>query len=337
MELPSEILSADFKKLSELSQLAENISNTVKKFEMEQKARFEAAERASIEKIAKIEKESEMRIASAEKLIRIKEVQNELRIKSELEMHREKMKQAENEFQIKSQRFEAMKSEIERCAGSANDKIRLNVGGTLFVAGRDTLLSVDDTLFCHLLGSKEFLPDSDGEYFMDRNSTHFSRILTYLRTHEYDIEGLNIKQLKEFKIEWDYYLLPKQLPQPTTFKYVEDFDGKGIISWMKKENYPFSIIQTGTDYEIQFQTISVSPTYCTMRKSNSRWQLEGSNNERLWVALRSRQNITVNTWKVSSNNEFFRYFRVTSDPRYGISPESLNMSGFEIYGEVRSI
>jgi len=79
----------------------------------------------------------------------------------------------------------------------------------MFVTFRDTLLSVENTLFFHLL-AKEFIPDSDGDFVIDRDPTHFARILTFLRTRKYDVEGLTSRQIDQFHAEWDYYLFPRK-------------------------------------------------------------------------------------------------------------------------------
>lgn len=91
----------------------------IKKYEADHKEKFEAQEKASIEEIVKL---------------------------------REELKNEREEFEKEVRKFQEAKKEIQQLAKKAKEKIRLNVGGTLFVTSRDTLLSVEDTLFCHLLG-----------------------------------------------------------------------------------------------------------------------------------------------------------------------------------------
>lgn len=140
MEASSTILS-DVKKIRELSDLAENITKNFQKLEKEHTSKIETAERLSMERIEKQKKES---------LKMIKEAEEQLKTKLE------SIESARNEFESTRKEFESIRNEVLRCAHAAKDKIRLNVGGMLFVATRETLLSVEETLFCHLLGSYIF-------------------------------------------------------------------------------------------------------------------------------------------------------------------------------------
>ena len=62
--------------------------------------------------------------------------------------------------------------------------VQLNVGGTVFLTSRGTLLSEPTTYFSAML-SKNFRADIDSNgkacYFIDRDPTHFRHILNYLR------------------------------------------------------------------------------------------------------------------------------------------------------------
>ena len=62
--------------------------------------------------------------------------------------------------------------------------VQLNVGGTIFLTSKDTLLSEPCTYFSAML-SQNFRVDVDANgkscYFIDRDPTHFRHILNYLR------------------------------------------------------------------------------------------------------------------------------------------------------------
>jgi len=58
-----------------------------------------------------------------------------------------------------------------------------------------------------MLGSGNWLPDEDGEYFIDRNPIIFGRILDFLRTGELNCEGLDNYHKKVLDSDLDFYLL----------------------------------------------------------------------------------------------------------------------------------
>lgn len=123
-------LALDLQKLREFTVIAENCAKEIEKLESEHEVRLKEKEALSIKKIDYFERQSMERIAEAEKLLM----------------------EERKEVDSKIEKFESMRNEVIRCAKGAKDKIRLNVGGVLFTAQRNTLLSIEDTFFCHLLG-----------------------------------------------------------------------------------------------------------------------------------------------------------------------------------------
>jgi len=120
--------------------------------------------------------------------------------------------------EIEEQRiaFDLRQSEFEQRARSAQDKIRLNVGGTYFTTTRDTLL-VPGSYFEAMLGNHTWKPDPvDTAYFIDRDPTHFARILHRLRTGVFNLSGLQDDDIEDMKMELDYFLLPFPVePKPS--------------------------------------------------------------------------------------------------------------------------
>jgi hypothetical protein len=92
--------------------------------------------------------------------------------------------------------------------GGKNQKIKLSIGGTLFVTSLDTLTTEKDTYFSALL-SEHFntQPDEDGEIFIDRDPTHFRLILNHLRSVDIskEIEALNEREMTALEHEVDFY------------------------------------------------------------------------------------------------------------------------------------
>eukprot|EP01130_Rhizamoeba_saxonica_P012169 TRINITY_DN5110_c0_g1_i3.p1 TRINITY_DN5110_c0_g1~~TRINITY_DN5110_c0_g1_i3.p1 ORF type:complete len:301 (-),score=45.14 TRINITY_DN5110_c0_g1_i3:42-944(-) len=72
---------------------------------------------------------------------------------------------------------------------SENDRITLNIGGTLFQTTRGTLIAEPATMLSAMFGGEGVppQPDEDGSYFIDRDPKHFRFILNYLRGNKLKI------------------------------------------------------------------------------------------------------------------------------------------------------
>eukprot|EP01126_Amoeba_proteus_P013596 TRINITY_DN15818_c0_g1_i5.p1 TRINITY_DN15818_c0_g1~~TRINITY_DN15818_c0_g1_i5.p1 ORF type:complete len:325 (-),score=48.02 TRINITY_DN15818_c0_g1_i5:142-1116(-) len=134
--------------------------------------------------------------------------QKEQELLAKLEEERNQFKEEKEAFQAELDKFQATQAEMRRCAKGSADKIRLNVGGTLFSMYRDTLL-VPGSFFEAMLGSSQWQPDADGEYFIDRNPRFFGSILSYLRLGMWD--RFTPEEVKLLHAELDYYLIPKPM------------------------------------------------------------------------------------------------------------------------------
>jgi hypothetical protein len=88
------------------------------------------------------------------------------------------------------------------------DLIELNVGGSVYTTLRKTLLSENGSLFHDLLvtDSIEFLKDSNGRIFIDRDGNLFKYVLDYLRNKNSASLDTNVDKLK-LKGEADYFKL----------------------------------------------------------------------------------------------------------------------------------
>ncbi|CDH56800.1 predicted protein [Lichtheimia corymbifera JMRC:FSU:9682] len=91
-----------------------------------------------------------------------------------------------NELMERQTRLEADKKKYEHEKELMNDirrmqteKIKLNVGGTLFVTSFTTLKKDPNSLLANMFRDQR--PDADGAYFIDRDSTYFKLVLNYLR------------------------------------------------------------------------------------------------------------------------------------------------------------
>eukprot|EP01129_Flabellula_baltica_P011543 TRINITY_DN5078_c0_g1_i1.p1 TRINITY_DN5078_c0_g1~~TRINITY_DN5078_c0_g1_i1.p1 ORF type:complete len:202 (+),score=44.61 TRINITY_DN5078_c0_g1_i1:209-814(+) len=99
--------------------------------------------------------------------------------------------------------WEHISTEIEK----AKYKIKLNVGGSIFVTSKTTLSSQEGSYFYGLLSNGNWKPDEDGEYFIDRNPMVFDRILDFMRDGQLDTRGLDDRSISMLNKDMDYYCL----------------------------------------------------------------------------------------------------------------------------------
>jgi WD40 repeat protein len=111
--------------------------------------------------------------------------------------------------------MKAKEEEGKRRRDNAELILKFNLRGTVFNTAKDTALKFENTYFTALLSSPLFELDINGEFFIDRISIGFDRILDYMSTGELCSEGLNrydkdcvYDNLVYFKIShksrWDY-------------------------------------------------------------------------------------------------------------------------------------
>ncbi|KAL9644560.1 hypothetical protein ABK040_009424 [Willaertia magna] len=99
--------------------------------------------------------------------------------------------------------YQLMKESAER----QSHKIKLNIGGQLFVTSKDTLLFEKDTFFyCMLSNDSLWKPEPEtGEYFIDRDPQYFPLILSYLRKRKLNLDRIEESEMDEFIDEVDFY------------------------------------------------------------------------------------------------------------------------------------
>jgi len=96
-------------------------------------------------------------------------------------------------------------------------KVRLNVGGKSFTTSLSTLTSTPSMLATMFSGKFDISKDDEGEFFVDRDGTHFGYILNFLRDGDVDLPDDPLV-LKALTREVEYYniisLLDLLKPQP---------------------------------------------------------------------------------------------------------------------------
>lgn len=103
---------------------------------------------------------------------------------------------------LKEQQFEEEQGELIEFKkkltqfASSSSKVKLDIGGTIFVTTRHTLCKEASMLSAMLNFNPE--PDADGAYFIDRNPRYFHFLLEYLRSGQVSFFSLFILFLPFF-------------------------------------------------------------------------------------------------------------------------------------------
>lgn len=86
------------------------------------------------------------------------------------------------DFINETKEFNIIKEKMSKICQTSKFKVKLNIGGTVFMTTLETLTREKDNFFSAMF-SEQFntQPDEDGEHFIDRNPTMFPYILDYLR------------------------------------------------------------------------------------------------------------------------------------------------------------
>jgi BTB/POZ domain len=85
--------------------------------------------------------------------------------------------------------------------------MKLNLRGRVFDTSKEILV-INSTYFSLLLSSPSFELDVNGEFFIDRNSIGFDRILDYMSTGELSTEGLNSYDKDCLYDNLKYFMIP---------------------------------------------------------------------------------------------------------------------------------
>jgi hypothetical protein len=138
----------------------------------------------------------------------------------------------EQAIQAQSKEMESAKAKYVELQNKMNqprkdlkDKIRLNIGGTIFVTSLDTMMLEQNTFFSAMF-SEEFhqQPDQDGEYYVDRDPAYFPIILNHMR-------GVDVKKKLAGLHLWEKSLIQQEVE----FYQIESM--KSLVGLVKKARY----------------------------------------------------------------------------------------------------
>jgi hypothetical protein len=112
------------------------------------------------------------------------------------------------ELAAKTAELEQRKQRMLAVAADKKSIVRFNVGGRVFAVSKKDLLAYDDSFFFYLLGSDDWLPGSDGTYFIDMDPRHFHVVLDYMRGETIDLRSYNDTDVTEIEQLLVYFNLP---------------------------------------------------------------------------------------------------------------------------------
>jgi len=118
-----------------------------------------------------------------------------------------KIKEEEQRIQAAQTDFEASRKKIQSLVRT--NRVSLNIGGHVFQTTRQTLSKQPNSMLSAMFsGQNEDImkPDENGNYFIDRDPTHFQTILNFLRTNEM-IWPESTNERRKLQLELDFYCI----------------------------------------------------------------------------------------------------------------------------------
>jgi hypothetical protein len=107
--------------------------------------------------------------------------------------------------------FQARTSRDGVQAESREGRIKLDVGGEIFVTSHSTLTACPTSMLAAMFsGRHTLIPSEDGSHFIDRDPQHFRHILNYLRNGTIHVE-LDTAMTAELAVEAEYYGEPPSI------------------------------------------------------------------------------------------------------------------------------
>ncbi|KAL6052805.1 protein homooligomerization [Balamuthia mandrillaris] len=111
-------------------------------------------------------------------------------------------------LQQKEAKLKALEELMEENFAKAKERVVLDVGGKRFATSKSSFLRFKESFFWAMLANGHWQPDADGSFFIDRDPKHFSRIINYLRSGQFDGHCLDAHAKEKLKKDFEFYLLP---------------------------------------------------------------------------------------------------------------------------------
>lgn len=129
---------------------------------------------------------------------------------AQLDKEREAFEAEKAELALEKKNFTELQNKVATHAKAATNKVKLNVGGQLFLLSSDTLLKDEKSFFFAMLGCDQWAPDEDGTYFIDRDPTFFLKIVSFFRSGVWNLAGFSEEDKNLLQVELDYYQISKE-------------------------------------------------------------------------------------------------------------------------------
>jgi len=133
------------------------------------------------------------------------------------------------------------RKKVEEVLVVASKKVKLNVGGQVFVTSVETLTKEEDSMFAIMFSGRfPIRKDEDGEIFIDRSPQHFGVILNYLRTGLFPPRNMYspfdyATLISEIEFYGICSLYPSLKKREKHFIAQYDFDTNGFLYWLGTE------------------------------------------------------------------------------------------------------
>jgi hypothetical protein len=126
-----------------------------------------------------------------------------------------------------------LKGRIEHDVSTIRERVRLNVGGMKFETTLSTLTRYEETYFSAAFSGRHEVPlDSEGYYFIDRDGTHFGKILNFLRTENMRMPA-DRQAAHDLMTEVRYYMLEE--PVRAALGELEPMEAATPAEYTRKE------------------------------------------------------------------------------------------------------
>ena len=102
---------------------------------------------------------------------------------------------------------------IEENISMSRERIKLDVGGTIFITTRSTLLKNKNSYFYAMLASGSWLPDEEGTYFINKNPKGFDIVLEFIRNGTISFAGIESHRLPRVLELFEYFQI--RIPSPS--------------------------------------------------------------------------------------------------------------------------
>ncbi|CAJ0600649.1 unnamed protein product [Cylicocyclus nassatus] len=127
-------------------------------------------------------------------------------------------------------------------------RVKINVGGTVFETSLPTLTSVSDSMFSALIADRW---QNQEELFIDRDPTHFAKVLNYLRNCEAFLPPRNDDSREDLQREAESGDKVQWTPRASTYSFEPIHPGHKLTCTACGSNvtYPDTFVSNGTKKE----------------------------------------------------------------------------------------